>query len=688
MSINFSVRDGVACIALDHPPLNTLGGALRQALMAALARAEGDPAVRGIVLHGATSRAFSAGADITEFDGAQVSPGLGELIQRIEGSRLPVLAAIEGHALGGGLELALGCHLRVVGEGASLGLPEIKLGLIPGAGGTQRLPRLVGMATAHELIISGRSLGAAEAVRLGLAEACLPAPLVENALAWLQDYLAQGHRTLPMAEREVAEQALGDPLGTHAGPALAAARQCVEASARLPLAEGLAEEQAAFAALVRTPESAALRHAFFAERQAAAAVSAAAPRELRRAAVIGAGTMGSGIAICLLDAGLEVRLLDVREAAVQGGMDTITEHYRRQQAKGRLSADQVQARLHSLWPTTDYADLADCDLLIEAVFERLDIKQAVFEQLDRVARPGAVLASNTSTLDIDRIAAFTQRPGDVLGLHFFSPAPVMRLLEIVRGRATSDAVLRSAQVLARRMGKVGVVAGVCDGFIGNRMWHQYLRQASQLVAEGATPQQVDQAMQAWGFAMGPFRVADLAGLDVGLMIRQRWRDDYPDQPWAGWLDAVSASGRVGLKGGAGIYRYQGREALVDEEIQALIVAWRHEQGLVPQAFDDQAIVRRCVQALIVEGARLLQAGIARRASDVDAVFINGYGFPRWRGGPLFQADQWRLDSVVAGLRAYAGHAEPGFWAPPPLLVELAASGRPLGQWVKQEEQPQ
>ncbi|NWB27812.1 3-hydroxyacyl-CoA dehydrogenase NAD-binding domain-containing protein [Pseudomonas gingeri] len=691
MTTLYEVHAGIALLTLDNPPVNALNHALRRSLGERLERCLADPAVRGIMLMGTGGRAFSAGADIAEFDSpaSHAEPSLDVLIRRIENANLPILAAIDGHALGGGLELALGCHWRIASRRSRLGLPEIHLGLIPGAGGTQRLPRLIGLEPAYDMMLGGQPVDADRALGLGLVDEVCDGEVREQALNWFAALLDSGKGVRRSCARQVVEQALPALSGRAASRAAQALRQCVEASVHQPFEAALDLERTTFANLERSAESAALRHGFFAERRAGTLLGLAAgtrPLALHKIAVVGAGTMGSGIAMCFANAGFTVGLLDVNPDSLARGLAGIRQNYQAQVDKGRLSAGAARQLVGRIEPHDRFEAIADADLVVEAVFEDLAVKQTVFATLDRVMKPQALLASNTSTLDIDHIAGFTRRPRQVLGLHFFSPAPVMRLLEIVRGRATRDEVLVTALGLARTLGKVGVVARSADGFIGNRMWHQYLRQASLLVEEGASPMQVDRALQDWGFAMGPLRVADLAGLDVGYSIRQRQYRDYPDQRWSGWLDRVSESGRLGLKGGQGIYAYpQGsRQAVEDPSVQALIEAYRRERGVMPRAFTDEEIVSRCLDALSVEGIRLLEDGVAQRGSDVDAVFLNGYGFPRVQGGPLFQADEAGLPALIERLNRRAAQDDAAFWAPPRLLGNMAQRGARLSAYEGEE----
>jgi 3-hydroxyacyl-CoA dehydrogenase len=684
----YEMRRSVAIVRLDSGPVNALGLALRQSVFERIETALRDPAVKGIVLTGSSAKAFSAGADIAEFGSlrANAHPSLNELIDRIEQAGIPVVAAVSGFALGGGMELALGCHYRVVAPSASFGLPEVKLGLIPGAGGTQRLPRIVGRETALDLIATGKTVDAATALAIGIADVVLEGDIAQSAAQWLEDGVTVRRtcdRPVPADQNPLVEPRVA--ANGYARPVQAIVR-CVEAAGNVSFHIGMELERSLFSELVQRPESAALRHAFFAERRAASigdlATSAAQPRKIRQVGVVGAGTMGGGIAMCFANAGFTVKLFDAMPASLDKGIASIRSAYADQQEKKRLTPGEAQRRFDLIHPVAVIEDIGDCDLVIEAVFEDLNVKRDVFQALDRVMKPGSILATNTSTLDVEVIAAFTARPADVLGLHFFSPATVMRLLEIVRGAATAHDVLVTALALAKRLGKTGVVAGICDGFIGNRMWHQYLRQAAQLVEDGASPQQVDSALEQWGFAMGPFRVADLAGLDVGYLIRQRQARDHPDTRWPAWLDAVSETGRLGQKSRLGIYQYTAgrRGGEQDDEVGQIIEASRARAGVTPATFSDEDIVRRCTHALIVEGARLLEEGIAQRGSDVDAVFLNGYGFPRHRGGPMFAADTFGLDAVLGTLAGYAERSDAGFWTAPAILRDLAARGDSLSSY--------
>ena len=683
------VERGVAVVTLDNPPVNGLGLAVREGIAAALAGANADPAVAAIVVIGANGL-FSGGADIREFNTprALAEPTLRTLIAAAESSAKPVVAAIEGTCMGGGLEFALGCHYRVAKPDARFGLPEVKLGLLPGAGGTQRLPRAVGMERALEMIVSGEPVAAAK-VTGTLVDSLIEGDLLDGAVEFAKAIAAK--RPLPrLRDRQpeppmlaLMEAARATASSQSRGqPAPLACIDAVEAAATKPFDEGIAFERSLFVELLATPESHALRHAFFAERAAAKIPDVGAdvvPRRVDRIAVIGAGTMGGGIAMSFLNAGLPVTLVDSTQAALDRGIATIRRNYEASVKRGKLGADEVDRRLAQLVPTLSIDAVSTADLVIEAVFEEMGVKQEVFRRLDAVARDGAILATNTSTLDVDRIADATRRPRDVVGMHYFSPAHVMRLLEVVRGKATARDVLASVMQVARRTGKTAVVSGVCDGFIGNRMLAQYYNQAWFLLEEGATPHQVDRALEAFGMAMGPFRVSDLAGNDIGWAVRKRRYVERPDMVISRVADRLCEAGRFGQKTGAGWYRYEAgrREAIPDPAVEAMIAAYRAERGIAAHAIDDTEIVERCVYALVNEGARVVEEGIAARASDVDTVYLAGYGFPRHRGGPLKHADLVGLPRVAERMRAFAAnpHGDPRFWEPAPLLARLAMEGK-------------
>ena len=689
-STSYAVHGPVAVVTLNNPPVNGLGHALRSGIVAALDQALADPQVQAIVLTG-SARAFSGGADVREFGTPKAGqePTLPSVIRALDGATKPVVAAIAGVCLGGGLELALGCHYRVALPDASLGLPEVKLGLLPGAGGTQRLPRLIGLEPALNMIVSGQPVPANAFAGTPLVHALIEGDLVEGAVAFAAQVAARGE-PLPRARDLKVKQPNADAFLQFARNTVAAASkpfpaplQCVEAVAASlkPFDEGLQTERTLFQALMQTPESRALRHVFQAERAAAKVPGlpeGTVLRPIARVGVIGAGTMGGGITMNFLNAGIPVVLLEMKQEALDRGLATIRKNYENSMKKGKLKPEQVEQRMGLITPTLEYAALKDADLIVEAVFEEMGVKEAVFRQLDAVAKPGAILASNTSYLDIDRIATFTQRPQDVIGLHFFSPANVMRLLEIVRGAQTAPDVLATSLQLAKQIKKVAVVSGVCDGFIGNRMLARYGAAAQGLINAGALPQQIDGALQKFGLAMGPFRMGDLAGLDIGWATRKRKAAEAGVEMKPIVADKLCEAGRFGQKTGAGWYRYEAgnRTPLPDSVTEQLIADYRAAHGITPRKISDEEIVERCIFALVNEGARILEEGIAARASDIDLVYLNGYGFPLHRGGPMLYADTVGLPQVVRSLRRFA--AEPGAnasWQPAPLLVRLAEEGR-------------
>jgi 3-hydroxyacyl-CoA dehydrogenase len=683
----------VAVITLSNPPVNGLDLASRRAIRDALNDAQADAAVTAVVLIGA-GRMFCAGADIREFGTPQamVEPNLHTLIAAIESCTKPVVAAIHGTCMGGGLEMALGCHWRIVAQGTTMALPEVKLGLVPGAGGTQRLPRVIGVPAALAMITSGAPMTSDALAALPgqrLIDDTFDGEPLAAALAFVAGLSSSASqppvRLLPVppagAQEAVAAARKALPAHAPAAQAAAACIACVErAASGVPIAEGLAFERATFLELLESPASRALRHAFFAERAAGRIDDLAPhvrPRPLSRTAVVGAGTMGRGITVSLLDAGLPVHLLETDGAALGRGVAAIRAIYDSRLRKGRIDERAVAERIARLAPTLSYADLAGVDLAIEAVFEEMAVKQSVLRRLDEVLKPGAILASNTSTLDLDQLAAGTSRPADVVGLHFFSPAQVMRLLEVVRGRATAPDVLATALALARTMGKTAVVARVCDGFIGNRMIGAYLQQAGFLLDEGASPRQVDAVMERFGFAMGPFRMSDLAGNDIGWAVRKRHRIERPSVRYSATADRLCEQGRFGQKTGAGWYDHPSpTEAIESPLVAAMIEQCRRDAGLTARVIADDEIEQRLVCALINEGARLLDEGIAARAGDIDVVYLTGYGFPRWRGGPMFHADEQGLANVIAAMQRFAAlpHADAAFWQPAAMLRRLAAEG--------------
>jgi 3-hydroxyacyl-CoA dehydrogenase len=694
MSASYEVRGAIAVITLNNPPVNGLGYETRKAVASAVEKAEDDAAVKAIVITGA-GKAFSGGADIKEFGSplALAEPNLLSLIARVEGASKPVVAAIHTVCMGGGLELSLGCHYRVVSPGAAIALPEVKLGILPGAGGTQRLPRAIGVEAALNMIVSGEPVKSellAQIPGQKLFDRVIEGDLMEGALAFAAEIAAV--RPLPMVRDIKCKHPDGDAYFGFARntvkamsrnfPAPARCVDCVEQATKAKFEDGLKYEREAFAALMVTPESKALRHAFFAERAASKIpdVPESTPvRDIRKVAVIGAGTMGGGIAMNFLNAGTPVVMLEMKQEALDKGLAIIRKNYESQVKKGKLKEDKYAERMALLSTTLSYAELGDADLVIEAVFEEIGVKQKVFEQLDAVMKPGAILASNTSTLDLDKIASFTKRPQDVIGMHFFSPANVMRLLEVVRGAKTAPDVLMTVMKLGKKIKKTCVVSGVCDGFIGNRMIEQYSRQAGYLLDEGCTPQQVDKAVEKFGFAMGPFRMGDLAGNDIGWAIRKRRYVEKPDVRYSKTADLLCELGRYGQKTGAGWYDYVPgkRDAIPSELVNDMLGRHRAELGIAPRQIGDDEIVHRLVYSLVNEGARIVEEGIALRASDIDMVYLTGYGFPLWRGGPMNYADTVGLWNVVQAMKKFAKNPadDQSFWQPAPLLAKLAAEGK-------------
>ena len=683
----YSRHGAVAAITLDNPPMNTFAHALRVAVRDGLGSAVDDPAVKAIVLSG-SGRAFSSGAEIREFNtpAALASPTLRELIAAIEGSPKPVVAAIHGFAMGGGLELSLGCHYRVASPGAKLALPEVKIGLLPGAGGTQRLPRAIGAERALEMIASGDPVASESAAGTPLIDEIVEGDLLKGALAFAEKIAGKPLRKLRDLPAKVGKpgffaEAREKIAKEHRGfPAPVKCVDAVEAATKLPFEEGVKFERRCFEELVASTESKALRHAFFGERTVTKIPDVPEDTrtlEIRSAAVIGAGTMGGGIAMAFANAGIPVRLLEMSQAALDKGLATIRKNYAGSVARGRLAQEEMDRRLARISATLAYEDIGDADIAIEAVFEDMQAKKEVFGRLDSAMKRGAILATNTSTLDVDQIAAATSRPEAVVGTHFFSPANVMRLLEVVRGAKTSKETLATAMKLGRALGKTAVVSGVCDGFIGNRMLERYLQQATFLLDEGASPQQVDKALTDFGLAMGPFAMGDLAGNDVGWYVRKRRMKERPEFVYSKIPDRICELGRFGQKTGAGYYKYEtgSRTPIPDPVVEKLIADYRKEAGLTPRAIDDGEIVERCMVALANEGARIIEEGIALRAVDVDMVYLTGYGFPRYRGGPMFYADTVGLKNVVAAIEKYVRGYQGKVWQVAPLLARLAAEGK-------------
>jgi 3-hydroxyacyl-CoA dehydrogenase len=694
MSATYELRGNVAVITLNNPPVNGLGHSTRLGITQGLEKAEADSAVKAVVITGA-GNAFSGGADIKEFGSpkAMAEPNLLSVIAAVEASSKPVVAAIHSVCMGGGLELALGCHYRVAAKGTQVALPEVKLGLLPGAGGTQRLPRVLGVEAALNMIVSGEPVKSELLASLPgqkLFDKLVEGDVVTAALALAAEVADK--RPLPLVRNLKATHPNADGYLQFARNSVGAMSrnypaplQCVEAVANAvykPFDEGMRLELVAFQALMLTPESRALRHVFMAERATSKIpdVPADTPvRDIKKLAIIGAGTMGGGIAMNFLNAGMPVVMLEMKQEALDRGVATIRKNYEAQVKKGKLKQEKLDERMALLTTTLNYGDLKDADMVIEAVFEEMGVKEKVFKALDEVMKPGAILASNTSTLDVNQIAAFTKRPQDVIGTHFFSPANVMKLLEVIRGEKTAKDVLATVMALGKKIKKTCVVSGVCDGFIGNRMVEQYSRQGGFLLEEGATPEQVDRAIEKFGFAMGPFRMGDLAGNDIGWYIRKRRYVEQPEMIYSKTADVLCEMGRYGQKTGAGWYDYKPgkRDAIPSKEVVAMIEKVRAEKGITPRKISDQEIVQRLVYALVNEGAKILEEGIALRASDIDMVYLTGYGFPAFRGGPMCYADTQGLFNVVAAMKRFQKNPldDAKFWEPAPLLAKLAAEGK-------------
>lgn len=685
--VNYEKRGAIAVITLTNPPVNAIGHAVRKGLFAGLDAAAGDASVTAVVITG-DGRCFSGGADIGEFGRPPAPPTLRDVIEAAEACPKPVVAAIHGVAFGGGLELALACHQRLGDSSARVSLPEVKLGLIPGAGGTQRLPRVIGAKRALEFILSGDPVGADEALSLGIIDQIIAGDLVEGAVAAAEKLAAEGKP--PRKVRDLA--AAGGTPELFAGERKRIERRArgqmapghcidsVENACTLPFDEGMKKEREYFERCRDSDQSRAQRHVFAAERAAAKVKDmppGTRPRAVESVAIVGCGTMGAGIAACFADASLPVTVLETDPEALEKGLAAIATNYEGAVSRGRLSRQQAADRMGLIRGTNDYADLADSDLVIEAAFEDMDLKKEIFRRLDETCKPGAILATNTSTLDIDQIAAATARPGRVIGTHFFSPANVMKLMENVRGAETSHETIATVMALTKVLGKIGVLVGICDGFVGNRMYYSYTAQANFLLEEGALPEQVDRVIHGFGFPMGPFAVGDLAGLDVGWRVRQgRAKTRPPDERYSPIADRICERGRFGQKTGAGWYRYQdgGRKPLPDPEIEELIIGVSDDLGIERRNVGDEEIHDRCIYALINEGAKILDEGLVQRASDIDIVWIYGYGFPVWRGGPMYHADRVGLDKVSARLAQLAEtHGQE--LAPAPLLEKLAGQGK-------------
>lgn len=687
--VTTALHGDVLVVTIDNPPVNALGAAVRQGLLAAMQQAQADAAVAAVLLVGA-GKAFIAGADIREFGKPPVPPALPEVCRAIEGSDKPVVAVLHGAALGGGLEVALSAHYRLALPAATLGLPEVNLGLLPGSGGTQRAPRLMGVQAATAMMLSGQHLKAQAALQAGLVDKLVEGADAQAAgLAYVRELLTakapvRRTRDLAIAEPQAALAWLEEQKAETAKKARGLFSplkiiECVQAAVQLPFDEGLARERALFIECLDSPQRAGLIHAFFAEREVAKVpeAQAAQPRPVASVAVIGGGTMGAGIAVAALDAGLPVTMIERDAESIARGRANVEKVYNGLVAKGRMTEAAKAAVMARYIGSTNYADIAQVDLVIEAVFEDIEVKKAVFRELDRVCKPGAVLATNTSYLDIDAIAASTSRPQDVIGLHFFSPANIMKLLEIVVPAKVAADVVATAFELAKKLKKVPVRAGVCDGFIGNRILAVYKQAADYLMEDGASPYEIDAAVRGFGFAMGPFQVTDLAGGDIGWATRKRraaTRD--PKARYVEIADRICERGWFGQKTGRGFYLYPegARVGQPDPEVLAIVDAERAKKGITPRSFSADDIMRRYMAAMVNEGAKVVAEGIALRPLDVDVTFVAGYGFPRHRGGPMKWADMTGLDKVLADIQAFAKE-DPLFWKPAPLLEQLVAEGR-------------
>lgn len=696
-TVSYAREGEIGVIRVNNPPVNALSHSVRSGLMVALKRSVEDDSAAVVLL--CEGRTFIAGADITEFGKPPRAPVLGEVLATLDQHPKLTVAAIHGTALGGGLETALCCHYRCAVADAKVGLPEVKLGLLPGAGGTQRTPRLTGLAQAVDLITGGAPMAALPAQDAGLLDRVLEGDLLPGALAYTRELLAaraplRRARDLPLSLADTDRKLLAEARqrlarktrGEHAPQRII---DCLEAAATLTFDQGMARERELFLECMDDPQSAALRHMFFAEREAARVRDLPAgtePLPVRSVGIVGAGTMGGGIAMCFASAGIPVTLLDMNQDGLQRGLGLIEKNYAASAKRGRLSQQQVDAALGLIHGSTDYASLAEVDLVIEAVFENLELKQEVFRQLDAICKADAILATNTSYQDVNEIAAVTKRPQQVLGLHFFSPANVMKLLEVVRGEHSSDAVIATAMQLGKRIGKVPVLAGVCYGFIGNRMLRHYAREAQLCLIEGATPAQIDGAMEAWGMAMGPLAVGDLAGLDIGYKARQALSADEKGDPRSYRIpDLLVEQGRLGQKSGQGYYRYDPdtRQRSEDPVVMEIVQSAAAELGVTRREISDEEIVSRLTTALINEGARILEEGIAQRPGDIDVVYVYGYGFPRYRGGPMHLADQRGTREVCETVCHYRDTLSADNWQPAPLLQRLAAQGKRFADWYRE-----
>lgn len=690
--VSYALHGNIGVISVDNAPVNALSHAVRSGIAEALTAAASDASQAVII--SCAGRTFIAGADITEFGKPPREPSLPDLLEQLDNHPKITVAALHGTALGGGFETALSCNYRIALASAKVGLPEVKLGLLPGAGGTQRVPRLAGVEGAISLMTTGNPINAAKAAELSLVDRVVNGDdLVAQALAYAEELVAANapqkqartaQITLTDSDRAMLTQQRTQLLKkTRGETAPQRIIDCIEAAAELSFEEGLRRERELFMECMADPQSAAMRHMFFAERAAAKIDSL--PRDtpivdIQRVGIIGAGTMGGGIAMCFAQVGIHVTLVDMSEDAVKAGLDKIAKNYAISVSRGRFSEAQVASIMANITPSSSYQDLAEVDLVIEAVFENLAVKQEVFKTLDGICKPGAILASNTSYQSIDEIAAATSRPSSVLGMHFFSPANVMKLLEVVRGAESSDSIIATAMAVGKKIGKVPVLSGMCYGFIGNRMLRPYSREAALCLMEGATPAQIDGAMERWGMAMGPMAVGDLAGLDIGYKAREQLTEEQKGEP-ASYLvaDRLVEAGRLGQKSGAGYYQYdpETRRRMDDPAVMEIVEATCAELGINRRTISDEEIVDRLTLALANEGAKILEEGIAQRASDIDVVYCYGYGFPRFKGGPMHNLEAVGIPRAVARMEEFASKLSAQNWQTAKTLQELSTNGGKL-----------
>ena len=692
--VSYTLVDNIAVITIDNPPVNAMGHAVRQGTWDRVDEFAADEKADAAVLI-CDGRTFIAGADISEFNAPPKNPWLPELVQKLEDCEKIIVAAIHGTALGGGLETAMGCHYRCAVASAKVGLPEVTLGLLPGASGTQRLPRLVGVEKALDMMISGRPISASEAKEHGVVDEIVEGDLREDAIAYAKQLVTSAAPLRQLSRQDVDSAGIDETFfsdyrtkiqrQTRGFFAPEQIIRCVEGAISLSYEDALKRERELFQECRSSSHSQSQRHLFFAEREVAkvADVPKDTPqREIKSVGVIGAGTMGGGISMNFLNAGIPVTILEVSKEGLDRGLGIIRKNYEGMVKKGRMTEEKLEQTMSLLSPTLDYADMAGADLVIEAVFENMAIKKEVFSKLDEVCKEGAILASNTSSLDLNEIAEITKRPEDVIGLHFFAPANVMTLLEIVRGAKTAKDVIATTMAMAKKIRKVGVLVGVCFGFVGNRMFFPYVREAQLMLLEGVAADRIDKVAYDWGMAMGPHGVTDLSGLDVFDKLNSEWKDRPDDPAYYRVCNVLVGMERYGQKTGRGIYIYEGRNANPDPEVAEIAAREAGELGIETREISDEEIMERMMCAMINEGALILEEGIAQRSSDIDVVFTNGYGMPRYRGGPMIYADMLGLDNVVASMNKYRERYGDLYWTPAPLLEQLAAEGKTFTEWRK------